>query len=236
MTSAFPGALDTLATDKVGSTAQGPTDHPQHHDDLADAVNKIEAALGVNVTKAVGARRFGYKTGEYFFLGDQQGTVVNQASWANVNVATFVPMAVGYAGSFDRIGIYHTASTTATVRFALYDVDFATGRPTGTPIQDFGSIGPVGAAAGWIEAAISPAIALSRRVYYLASVQQTALVSVKSFTSFPVGSLYSNLTPGNNNGQPYTVSGVSGAFGDVTSATFATANGAAIPLIQWRAA
>lgn len=47
MASAYPGALDTFATNKANATATT-TDHPAHHNDLADAVNKIEAQLGVN--------------------------------------------------------------------------------------------------------------------------------------------------------------------------------------------
>lgn len=46
MASAYPGGLDTFATNKVNATATT-TDHPTHHNDLADAVNKIEAELGV---------------------------------------------------------------------------------------------------------------------------------------------------------------------------------------------
>jgi hypothetical protein len=47
MTSSYPGSLDNLATNKTNST---PTidDHANHHNDLADAVNKIEAELGTN--------------------------------------------------------------------------------------------------------------------------------------------------------------------------------------------
>jgi hypothetical protein len=47
MTSSYPGSLDNLATNKTNST---PTidDHADHHNDLADAVNKIEAELGTN--------------------------------------------------------------------------------------------------------------------------------------------------------------------------------------------
>lgn len=45
MASNYPGALDTLATNKADATVTL-TDHPAHHNDLADAVNKIEAELG----------------------------------------------------------------------------------------------------------------------------------------------------------------------------------------------
>lgn len=48
MSSAYPGSLDSVATDKAGSTEQGPTDHANHHNLLGDAVNKIEAELGAN--------------------------------------------------------------------------------------------------------------------------------------------------------------------------------------------
>jgi hypothetical protein len=47
MASVYPGGLDSFATNKADATTT-PTDHPTHHNDLADAVNKIEAELGVD--------------------------------------------------------------------------------------------------------------------------------------------------------------------------------------------
>lgn len=47
MASNYPGALDSLATNKSDATTMA-TDHAAHHNDLADAVNKIESELGVN--------------------------------------------------------------------------------------------------------------------------------------------------------------------------------------------
>src|SRR3954467_3692450 len=58
MASSFPGGLDTFATNKQDdtdsksgtdlgvSTTTG--DHAQHHNDLADAINKMEAELGIS--------------------------------------------------------------------------------------------------------------------------------------------------------------------------------------------
>lgn len=46
MASAYPGGLDSLATDKTNSTVTE-DDHPDHHNDTADAANKIEAQLGI---------------------------------------------------------------------------------------------------------------------------------------------------------------------------------------------
>lgn len=50
MASAYPGALDTLATDKTGESSMA--GHAVAHNDLADAINKIEAELGVNPSGA----------------------------------------------------------------------------------------------------------------------------------------------------------------------------------------
>src|SRR3954471_21930507 len=65
MASSYPGGVDVLATNKQddtdskagtdlgGSTTTGA--HAQHHNDLADAVNKIEAELGVQPRGLYGA-------------------------------------------------------------------------------------------------------------------------------------------------------------------------------------
>lgn len=51
MASSYPGGLDSFATNKANATATV-TDHPAHHNDLADAINKIEAELGTNPSGA----------------------------------------------------------------------------------------------------------------------------------------------------------------------------------------
>jgi hypothetical protein len=48
MASQFPAALDQLASDKGNATVSA-DDHPTHHNKLADAVNAVQAALGVNL-------------------------------------------------------------------------------------------------------------------------------------------------------------------------------------------
>ena len=45
MASTYPTTLDSLSTTKADATATI-TDHAAHHDDMADAINKIEAELG----------------------------------------------------------------------------------------------------------------------------------------------------------------------------------------------
>ena len=45
MASTYPTTLDALSTTKADATATL-TDHKNHHNDLADAANKIELELG----------------------------------------------------------------------------------------------------------------------------------------------------------------------------------------------
>lgn len=52
MPSGYPSALDSLATNKTNSTTT-PSDHPAHHNDMADAINKIEAELGIDPSGAL---------------------------------------------------------------------------------------------------------------------------------------------------------------------------------------
>lgn len=44
----FPTALETLAVNKAATTAVGPTDHPQHHNDLARIVNALQTKVGID--------------------------------------------------------------------------------------------------------------------------------------------------------------------------------------------
>lgn len=52
MASTYPGTLDNFATTRANATATTNT-HPADHNDLADAVNKIEAELGTDPAGAV---------------------------------------------------------------------------------------------------------------------------------------------------------------------------------------
>lgn len=47
MASLFPGNLDSFATNKNDASVMV-GDHPTHHNDIADAINKIEIELGIN--------------------------------------------------------------------------------------------------------------------------------------------------------------------------------------------
>jgi hypothetical protein len=54
MPSTYPTALDNIAADKSNATTSA-TDHPDHHNELADAINAVQTALGVNLGNVAGA-------------------------------------------------------------------------------------------------------------------------------------------------------------------------------------
>ena len=54
MASVYPGGLDSFATNK-GNATHTANDHPTHHNDLADAINKIEAAIGTDPAGVFGS-------------------------------------------------------------------------------------------------------------------------------------------------------------------------------------
>lgn len=54
MPSVFPGSLDNIAANKTNTTVSE-TDHPDHHNALADAVNSVQSALGINLSNVTNA-------------------------------------------------------------------------------------------------------------------------------------------------------------------------------------
>lgn len=54
MPSVYPGALDNIAANKTNATVSD-TDHPDHHNKLADAINAVQSALGTNLSAVTNA-------------------------------------------------------------------------------------------------------------------------------------------------------------------------------------
>lgn len=54
MSSNFPAALDNIAADKTDTTTAA-GDHAPHHNALADAINAVQTALGVNLANVATA-------------------------------------------------------------------------------------------------------------------------------------------------------------------------------------
>ena len=58
MASTYPGALDSIAANKTNATV-AIDDHAPHHNDLADAINAVQTALGVNLGNVVSSNTAG---------------------------------------------------------------------------------------------------------------------------------------------------------------------------------
>lgn len=97
MASSYPGSLDSFATDKTNSSTTT-DDHPTHHNDLADAVNKIEAELGTDPagsTSSTVAARF-----TALFPGEGAST-----DWdPTLRAVTTDPTVTSVDGAYYRIG------------------------------------------------------------------------------------------------------------------------------------
>lgn len=102
MASGYPAALDSFATNKSNATNTN-NDHPNHHNDLADAVNKVEAELGIDP-----AGLYAATMRERFEIGAYKNQSVKAATTAALPAVTY---ANGTAG----VG----ATLTATANGAL---------------------------------------------------------------------------------------------------------------------
>src|SRR6266545_444609 len=112
MSSTYPGTLDNFATNKEDDTDsktgadQGISstvgDHATHHNNLADAINKIEAELGTDPSGT-------YSTVKDRFLGD--------TSWQQITITpaqgSFSPSTLDYRK--DGMGFVHLKGETRTV-------------------------------------------------------------------------------------------------------------------------
>lgn len=90
MASGYPAALDSFATNKTDATTSA-TDHPNTHNDLADAVNKIEAENGIDP-----AGLYAATVRERFEIAAYKGQSVRAATTAALPAATY---ANGTAGA-----------------------------------------------------------------------------------------------------------------------------------------
>ena len=150
MASVYPGALDTLDTTWANTDAAD-TVHPAHHADLADAVNKIEAELGISPSASfadVAARLNGMTTVRKTADQTMTGT-------AAVNITDLVfpiPAAAGAMYTFDftfmwttttatsGLGISYTFPTLGTGGYSSAIVNIAALAADGAAAHYFGSI------------------------------------------------------------------------------------------------
>jgi hypothetical protein len=127
MASAYPGALDNFATDKTDSKSTGTPalDHAGHHNDLADAVNKIEAELGINpsatfadVVARLAARQTCRKSADQTFTTQTPANVTDMSFAVAASQDYYFKFIVGYtcgAGRGVEWAITNPASPTFLV-------------------------------------------------------------------------------------------------------------------------
>jgi hypothetical protein len=141
MTSAYPAALDTLAKNKTDATTTA-TDHAAHHNDLADAANKIEAELGVDPSGsfATVAARFAVQSTVRKTADQSQSTtnfvnVTDLAFPVTANGDYFFEFFIPYSSSVTTTGVGFavTCPTLASSGYISYVVDIS-GRATSPAI------------------------------------------------------------------------------------------------------
>jgi hypothetical protein len=133
MASNFPGALDNIAANKTNATVTE-NDHPDHHNELADAINAVQTALGVNLSGAVAAapvQSVAGRTGTVTLAKADVGLGnVDNTSDANKPVSTAQAAADTGVQSFAVQRSNHTGTQTASTIS-----DFATAAATAAPVQ-----------------------------------------------------------------------------------------------------
>ena len=123
MASSFPGALDNIAANKTNSTVSL-DNHAPHHNDLADAVNAVESALGVNLNNVISLPQQAQSTAYTLVLSDSGKSVVHPISDNNARTFTIpanssVVFPVGTAVTFvNMINTVTIAITTDTMYLA----------------------------------------------------------------------------------------------------------------------
>lgn len=189
MSSGYPGSVDTFATD-FSNLHERKIAHADRHNDLADAINKIEAELGINpsgsfatVLARLAAMRAssGFRTGYYYGTPGVASTVLLVQGQLS-----YVPLEVPKGETLDRLGIETTVVGTAgaVIRLGLY-ADDGDGAP-GTRILDGGTVD--GTILGGLEATISQAVA--EGPLWLAAVGQGSPATqptVRAVTGFVAG-------------------------------------------------
>jgi len=123
MASSFPGALDNIAANKTNSTVSL-DNHAPHHNDLADAVNAVETALGVNLNNVISLPQNSQSAAYTLVLSDSGKSIVHPISDNNARTFTIpangsVAYPVGTAVTFiNMINTVTIAITTDTMYLA----------------------------------------------------------------------------------------------------------------------
>lgn len=115
MASAYPGSIDTLATNKADATTTA-TDHAAHHNNMADAINKVEGELGTDPSGsfATVAARFASES-NVRKTADEANTTT---TLANVAEMAF-PITIGADHFFEFFIPFSSAATTTGIALTV---------------------------------------------------------------------------------------------------------------------
>ena len=123
MASSFPGALDNIAANKTNATVSL-DDHAPHHNTLADAVNAVETALGVNLVNVISLPQNAQSAAYTLVLSDAGKSIVHPITDNNARTFTIpangsVAYPVGTAITFiNMINTVTISITTDTMYLA----------------------------------------------------------------------------------------------------------------------
>lgn len=152
MTTNFPSSLDDFTNPGSGSSLSSPS-HADQHADANDAIEALEAKVGVDnsaVTTSLDYRiraveaffNFGFVSGTYHTTGFglQYSSITNQ-SLTTANRAHYVPIFIGTETTFDRIAISTGSNFSGSGVFRLGIYNNANGAPTSI-VLDAGTVSP----------------------------------------------------------------------------------------------
>jgi hypothetical protein len=123
MPSTYPGALDNVAANKTNTTVSA-NDHAPHHNDLADAVNAVQSALGVNLNNVISLPQNAQSAAYTLVLSDSGKSIVHPITDNNARTFTIpangsVAFPVGTTITFiNMINTVTIAITTDTMYLA----------------------------------------------------------------------------------------------------------------------
>lgn len=177
MASGYPASLDTFATtspSNLGDDDAQARNHAERHDDIGDAMNKVQAELGtdpsaewatVAANVSTKLRNLIPAVGEW----DMPGCNAQSGFTPVLDQLYAWPYVVPYPMTLDRISVYvATAQTSSEVRLGLYS-NGSDDRP-GSLILDAGTVSA--ASTGQKDATISQSVAAG--MLWMACVVQTA--------------------------------------------------------------
>lgn len=136
MASVYPGGLDSFPTNRVDGTAT-PTTHPTDHNDANDAVNKIEATLGINPqgTYADVAERLGDVSVQTISVRNLSGSTILKGRAVAIN---------GSSGQLPTIALADADSIGTLPSVGLAEADIP--HNSGGSVRQFGMLTGTGGA------------------------------------------------------------------------------------------